>query len=383
MNPIEIKQIQNLFKKFLEDFNVERSRRIWLYQNKDFHKFWEGQMMDNKAKISNDELIKIIQIFDVNASRGGKDKRFYEEGVCRAIIFQNVWQQVFAELQDNKQLRELLDAIFLSGNSDIRIEAINRLKSANQNKNGLTGKKAVMLNCMLVAYDAFTNLSVASLGHRYQLIEAFGISPIKYKSYGEEIVKTNTLILEKFQEVLGGNYDARTISRFIYTDLMRALWQKDLIASAEEPEETPEEGGTDQNFALEQHLEEFLIANWAKLPFCRPFDLILNDDGQPMSRQYACGTVGRIDLLVREKQSKDYVVMELKKNRATDVVVGQILKYIGWIKKNLAKEEKVGVRGIIIVPQDSEDLMYALSGQKDIEAYTYAIAFSVQKCATI
>lgn len=54
-----------------------------------------------------------------------------------------------------------------------------------------------------------------------------------------------------------------------------------------------------------------------------------------VGRQYPT-TVGPIDLLGRDKKTGQYVVVELKKGRSADKVFGQLSRYMGWVKKNLA-----------------------------------------------
>jgi restriction system protein len=49
----------------------------------------------------------------------------------------------------------------------------------------------------------------------------------------------------------------------------------------------------------------------------------------------------------KTKCGRRYLVIELKKGRSSDVVVGQILRYMGFIKNELAVNGE-SVRGIII-----------------------------------
>jgi RecB family endonuclease NucS len=51
--------------------------------------------------------------------------------------------------------------------------------------------------------------------------------------------------------------------------------------------------------------------------------------------------VGPIDLLGRDKRTGQYVVIELKKGRSADKVFGQLSRYMGWVKKNLANGGEV------------------------------------------
>jgi hypothetical protein len=52
-------------------------------------------------------------------------------------------------------------------------------------------------------------------------------------------------------------------------------------------------------------------------------------------RQYPT-PIGNIDLLAIDKKNKEFVVIELKKGRSSDAVIGQILRYMGWVKDKLA-----------------------------------------------
>lgn len=69
--------------------------------------------------------------------------------------------------------------------------------------------------------------------------------------------------------------------------------------------------------------------------------------------------IGRIDLLGMDAQGR-YVVIELKKDKLEDKVMGQTLRYMGWVKANLSKT--LDVRGIIIGQEVSEKLKYAKEG---------------------
>jgi RecB family endonuclease NucS len=59
-----------------------------------------------------------------------------------------------------------------------------------------------------------------------------------------------------------------------------------------------------------------------------------------VGRQYPT-TVGPIDLLGRDKKTGQYVVIELKRGRSADKVFGQLSRYMGWVRKNLANGEDV------------------------------------------
>ncbi len=80
-------------------------------------------------------------------------------------------------------------------------------------------------------------------------------------------------------------------------------------------------------FAMEKHLEAFLVANWNQTLLSKDFS-IYEEDGDPVGQQYATDA-GQIDILAVSKDKSRLLVVELKRGRASDVVVGQVLRYIG------------------------------------------------------
>ena len=72
--------------------------------------------------------------------------------------------------------------------------------------------------------------------------------------------------------------------------------------------------------------------------------------------EYYIPTIGEIDLLCTEENN--FVVIEFKKNKGSDKVIGQTLRYIGWIKKNFCQNNQK-VRGIIICRKYEAKIKYA------------------------
>lgn len=67
---------------------------------------------------------------------------------------------------------------------------------------------------------------------------------------------------------------------------------------------------------------------------------------------------GRTDLICLDKDD-NYVVLELKAVRTSDEVVGQILRYMGYISENWAEKEGRKVSGVILTPSYDENLRLA------------------------
>lgn len=129
-------------------------------------------------------------------------------------------------------------------------------------------------------------------------------------------------------------------------------------------------------FAMEKHLEEFLIKNWKNTPLGLKYD-IYEEEGELVGQQYPSDT-GPIDILARSKDKKTLLIIELKKGRTSDVVMGQIQRYMGYVKEVLA-EKSQSVKGVIIGLEADTRLKRALTVAPNIEFYRYQIDFKLQK----
>jgi restriction system protein len=129
-------------------------------------------------------------------------------------------------------------------------------------------------------------------------------------------------------------------------------------------------------FALEKHLEDFLAQNWKQTEFGKDYD-IYEEDGELVGQQYPSDT-GPIDILAISKDKKTLLVVELKKGRASDNVVGQIQRYMGFVKGELAEDNQT-VKGVIIALEDDLRIKRALSVTNNIEFYRYEVRFKLFK----
>lgn len=112
-----------------------------------------------------------------------------------------------------------------------------------------------------------------------------------------------------------------------------------------------EEQNEIKNKQIEKGIEDFYVKFLERL-----------EDGLKLSengRQYST-PIGRIDLLCKSKDGK-YVVVEIKADEASDSVFGQILRYIGWVHRNL-EGGKDNVRGIILAGKFPESARYSRIG---------------------
>lgn len=156
-----------------------------------------------------------------------------------------------------------------------------------------------------------------------------------------------------------------------YAEEIEALLQNTkpaVIVSTDPDVEDPSE------FALEKHLEDFLVSNWPRTELGKDYD-IFAEDGEKVGQQYPTDT-GPIDILAVSKDKKQLLVVELKKGRATDVALGQLLRYMGYVDQELADNGQE-VKGVIIGLEDDQKLKRALSVAPNVSFYRYEIRFKL------
>lgn len=161
-----------------------------------------------------------------------------------------------------------------------------------------------------------------------------------------------------------------------YADEIEKLIAGTAPATITSNDDTIEDPST---FALEAHLEDFLVHNWQQTDFGKNYD-IYEEDGELVGKQYPIDDDerGRIDILAISKDKKELLVVELKKGRASDHVVGQVQRYMGYVLEELAEENQT-VKGVIIALEDDSRIRRALAVTKNIEFYRYQVSFKLSK----
>lgn len=129
-------------------------------------------------------------------------------------------------------------------------------------------------------------------------------------------------------------------------------------------------------FAMEQHLEAFLVTNWEQTELAKAFS-IFEEDGEKVGQQYETDA-GPIVILAISKDRNRLLVVELKRGRASDVVVGQVLRYMGYVKSQIAEPDQT-VEGAIIALDDDQKLRWALTVVPNVSFYRYEVRFKLVK----
>ena len=185
---------------------------------------------------------------------------------------------------------------------------------------------------------------------------------------------------------IGARYDKiNSLLVRLSSDLGVDLWTLDALwwylLEAEEPpaiagipgEAAPLRG----SFILEQHLEEFLLGNWDRTPLSNEWTIFRTPDDPEAGNQFPTD-VGRIDILAVHKEQPRFLVVELKRNQTSDQAVGQVLRYVGWVKRHLARDGQQ-VEALIIAHTAEKDVQYAIFTLPNVSIMTYELEFHLKK----
>lgn len=127
-------------------------------------------------------------------------------------------------------------------------------------------------------------------------------------------------------------------------------------------------------FYMEKQLEDFIIRNWDETEFGEKYELIFQD-GELKSQQYST-SIGPIDILAKDKNTGSYVVIELKRDQTSDDTVGQVARYMGWVKEEL---NDPNVRGIIVAGSFDQRLHYAGQMVPNVDVFLYQVDFKLSE----
>lgn len=151
---------------------------------------------------------------------------------------------------------------------------------------------------------------------------------------------------------------------------------QELVGEQPIREDVPEQDIENKaEFVLEKYLEDFIVSNFAAI-FQKELVLYRDPEENVIGQQYTTD-VGRIDILAQDSKSGNFTVIELKKGRESDVVVGQTLRYMGWVQENLCKNGQT-VKGLIICKDIDSKMSYALKMTNNVEVKLYRVDFALR-----
>ena len=132
----------------------------------------------------------------------------------------------------------------------------------------------------------------------------------------------------------------------------------------------PEPYISDNLIITEEHLEDIIedLIN-KEIPLFKGFNLNMYSEQNKSGRQFRTPR-GIIDILAVNKETGDFYVIELKKGYSVDSIIGQISRYMGWVKDHLATDGQ-NVFGIICLGDISDNLIYAAKTNPNIKLFQY------------
>lgn len=116
-------------------------------------------------------------------------------------------------------------------------------------------------------------------------------------------------------------------------------------------------------FKTEKELQSYLETNWEKIEHFKEWNL--------KESQIKLGEAGIIDLLAHHKSEPKWLIIEIKKDISSDKTVGQVLRYMGWVKENLACDNEEILGRIISGYPPDENIRLALKINKNIDQQIY------------
>jgi hypothetical protein len=85
--------------------------------------------------------------------------------------------------------------------------------------------------------------------------------------------------------------------------------------------------------------------------------------------------VGPIDILAVDDAGA-FFVFELKRARSRDHAIGQLTRYMGWVRQTIGKDR--AVNGIIVAKEISESLRHAVSVVPNVSLFEYEVEFHLK-----
>ncbi len=124
--------------------------------------------------------------------------------------------------------------------------------------------------------------------------------------------------------------------------------------------------------SLESDMQEYLSRDLSQL---EPGLKLYTEDG--LKGREVSTEAGKIDILAKDNR-KNLIVIELKANRASYSVLGQILSYMAAIKKEIGV---ANVRGIIVAEDFDTKLSMAVTEVPSVSLIKYKVKFDFEKYA--
>lgn len=189
-------------------------------------------------------------------------------------------------------------------------------------------------------------------------------------------------------EPFGSRYErVNTTLRQLRDEAGVDLWTLDTLLNqvvemaAEDLPDLEDEAAVETGeFVAERHLQKFLVRNWESTPLADEWEIYSDADDPEAGVEFPTD-VGPADLLLKHTTDHRLCVVELKKSRSSDRAVGQLLRYMGWVREHLDQldgdNQGMTVEGLLIVSEETDKLRYALSAVPDVNLQLYQVNFEL------
>ena len=131
----------------------------------------------------------------------------------------------------------------------------------------------------------------------------------------------------------------------------------------------------------ERVVEELMERNWIKTPFAKLGVKLSNVKSYGRAGRQVITPVGIIDLLGFQPRERTWWVLELKRGRTSDVVVGQVCRYLGWVGAD-CKDRGERAVGAIVAGSANDRLRYAVQANPNLSLWTFDDQFRISRSVT-
>ena len=202
--------------------------------------------------------------------------------------------------------------------------------------------------------------------------------PPRGASFGERYAAVNEVLVALANELDVDLWTLDTIWWYLGDDEYGDDVDQHAIPLPETP--TAPRSTKTTRFALERHLHDYMFDNWDMLDLAQAWD-IYTRDGEPEAGYEFRTPIGRIDLLAKHKREPRWLVIELKREKSSDAVVGQVLRYMGWVQKHLVENGET-VEGLVVATEGDPQLHYALEVVPSVSFKSYEVEFRLKNGPT-
>ncbi len=142
----------------------------------------------------------------------------------------------------------------------------------------------------------------------------------------------------------------------------------EVLGNAAEPDE---EEFLEASFGLENQLRDFIAQNVSTIDVNGKRLRLYVDPTGKKGIEFPTAT-GPIDILAIDDVGA-FFVFELKRARSPDSAIGQLTRYMGWVRQTIGRDREV--KGIIVAREITDGLRYAVSVVPNVSLFEYEVSF--------